>query len=135
MEFVLDTKLAKDSILVADLALSQLRLLNNAHYTWLLLVPRLAEVTELIDLNSDQQQQLLSEINLVSNLLKQHFQCDKLNIATLGNMVIQLHIHVIARRRDDIQWPKTVWGGPEQAYPKETLIQTVTQLQNLLRGK
>jgi diadenosine tetraphosphate (Ap4A) HIT family hydrolase len=90
--------------------------MNNAHYVWLILVPEVPSAIELIDLNENQQQQLLAEINQVSHILKNHFPCDKLNIAMIGNIVSQLHVHIVARRKDDISWPNPVWGGPKLAY-------------------
>jgi diadenosine tetraphosphate (Ap4A) HIT family hydrolase len=133
MAFSVNNQLAKDSVLVCELALSQLRLMNNQHYPWLILIPRVAHVTEIIDLDAQQQQTLLAEINLVAKCLKSHFPCDKLNIANLGNVVSQLHIHIIARRQDDISWPKPVWGGPTAPYADSDLQTLVRGLQALLQ--
>lgn len=109
--FALDPQLAVDTVVVGDLALSRVLLVKDANYPWLILVPRRPHVTELIDLPDHEQIQLTGEIAVASHALKAVTACDKLNIATIGNVVAQLHIHVVARRRDDKAWPKPVWGA------------------------
>ncbi|MDF2529522.1 MAG: histidine triad protein [Gammaproteobacteria bacterium] len=128
MEFILNPQIEADSEFVAKLSLSQLRLMNNAHFTWVLLVPEVPDITELYELSAFQQQQLLNEMNIVSKALNQEFPCDKLNIAMLGNKVSQLHVHIIARRKDDICWPDPVWGGPKIAYTPEVKADTLAKL-------
>ena len=92
---------------------------NDANYPWLILVPRRAGLTELIDLGENEQVQLLGEIAAAATALKRITECDKLNIAALGNVVPQLHVHVIARRHSDAAWPKPVWGAaPARAYER-----------------
>jgi diadenosine tetraphosphate (Ap4A) HIT family hydrolase len=86
-------------------------LANDANYPWLILVPRLPGLVELIDLEENAQVQLLGEVAAAARALKAITACDKLNIAALGNQVSQLHVHVIARRRTDPAWPKPVWGA------------------------
>jgi diadenosine tetraphosphate (Ap4A) HIT family hydrolase len=107
----LDPRLAADSIFIADGPLSQLRLMDDERFPWLVLVPRIAEVDELIDLDDDSQRQLLAEIRNAGNLLRACVPCDKLNIGALGNIVRQLHIHIIARTDNDAAWPGPVWGA------------------------
>jgi diadenosine tetraphosphate (Ap4A) HIT family hydrolase len=109
--FSLHPQLAADTVPVGDLPLSRVLLANDASYPWLILVPRLPALTEIIDLEENAQIQLLNEIAAASNALKDLTACDKLNIAALGNMVAQLHVHVIARSRSDAAWPKPVWGA------------------------
>jgi diadenosine tetraphosphate (Ap4A) HIT family hydrolase len=109
--FSLHPQLAADTVPVGDLPLSRVLLANDANYPWLILVPRLPALTEIIDLEENAQIQLLNEIAAASNTLKGLTACDKLNIAALGNMVAQLHVHVIARSRGDAAWPKPVWGA------------------------
>lgn len=117
MSFVLNPTLEKDTFFVADLPLSRLLLMNDARFPWLILVPRREGMRELVDLMPGDQDQLLREINSVSRCLQQLFKPDKLNVAALGNMVPQLHIHIIARFASDAAWPKPVWGiGTAQAY-------------------
>ncbi len=108
--FILDKKLQKDCIFIKDLELSQLLLMNDSNYPWLILVPRKNNLTEIIDLDQDNQIILLSEINYVSKILKKHLNVDKINIASLGNVVSQLHIHIIGRYFNDISYPKPIWG-------------------------
>jgi diadenosine tetraphosphate (Ap4A) HIT family hydrolase len=108
--FKIDEKLAKDCFFIKDLSLSKLLLMNDANYLWFILVPRKENLVELIDLNFEEQKQLLEEINKISKILKSEFKVDKINIATLGNVVKQLHIHVIGRFKNDIAFPKPVWG-------------------------
>ena len=113
----LDPQLAADTIPVGDLALSRVLLANDANYPWLILVPRMPGVTEITDLDPNDQVQLLGEIDAAARVLKAVTECEKLNIAALGNMVAQLHVHVIARRHSDAAWPKPVWGAvPPSAY-------------------
>jgi diadenosine tetraphosphate (Ap4A) HIT family hydrolase len=113
----LDPQLARDTVPVGDLALSRVLLANDAGYPWLILVPRQPALTEIIDLAEHDQVRLLGEIAATARALKSVTECDKLNIAALGNVVAQLHVHVIARRRSDAAWPKPVWGAaPSLAY-------------------
>lgn len=108
--WTLHPQLTKDTINVGDLPLSRVLVINDANYPWLLLVPRRNGVSEIIDLDEVEQAQLWTEIARTGRALKAITECDKLNIAALGNVVPQLHVHVIARRRSDAAWPKPVWG-------------------------
>ena len=108
--FELHERLAADTHLVGDLVLSRLLLINDATYPWLLLVPRRPGASEILDLSPIEQAQLMTEIAQVSEALKAETACDKLNIAALGNVVSQLHVHVIARSQHDPAWPRPVWG-------------------------
>lgn len=112
-EFVLNPTLEADSVALASLALSELRLMNQARFPWLLLVPRRADVAEIIDLGKPDRALLFEEITMVSTVLRDVTKCDKLNVAALGNMVRQLHVHVIARFRTDAAWPKPIWGAAD----------------------
>lgn len=107
----LHPQLERDTGVVGDLALSRLLVSNDASYPWLLLVPRRPDACEIIDLDSGDRRQLMEEIALVSGVLKAATACDKLNVAAIGNMVPQLHVHIVARRRGDPAWPKPVWGA------------------------
>ncbi|GIX36172.1 MAG: HIT family protein [Lysobacteraceae bacterium] len=131
--FTLDDQLAQDSHPVAELGLSSLRLMDDSNYPWLILVPRVADARELIDLDAAQQAELLGEINLVSRLLKRLFRPHKLNIAALGNLVPQLHVHLIARYLDDPAWPAPVWGRVHaRPYEPEPLVQRVREIRMAL---
>lgn len=123
-DFELDPRLAADSAFVADGPLSQVRLMDDQRFPWLVLVPRVAAATEWIDLDGAQQRLLLAEINQVSRLLQQEPGVGKLNIGALGNIVRQLHIHLVARHEGDPAWPGPVWGsGPAQRFDAEALRQ------------
>ncbi len=121
-EWELHPQLAQDTFLVGDLALSQVLASRDAGYPWLILVPRRVEVNEIIDLSPADQAVLMAEIAKVSVALKALTKCDKLNVANIGNMVPQLHVHIVARKRGDAAWPKPVWGAaPAQIYPSRVL--------------
>lgn len=130
----LHPQLADDTHPIAQWPLSDLRLMDDANHPWLILVPRIEAATELIDLSESQQAQLTREIAAASRALKAAFKPHKLNIAALGNVVSQLHVHVIARFEDDIAWPRPVWGmASAQAYSPEALVQRIERLQVALR--
>jgi len=117
MQWSLHPQLAQDTVPVGDLALARVLLANDANFPWLILVPRKAGLVELIDLEENEQVQLLGEVAAAATALKSITECDKLNIAALGNQVSQLHVHVIARRHSDAAWPRPVWGAaPPIAY-------------------
>ncbi|GJM03654.1 MAG: hypothetical protein DHS20C08_21550 [Rhodomicrobium sp.] len=127
--FTLDPALSRDTIEIMKLELCYLGLMNDKRYPWLILVPMRAEMVELIDLQPEDQQQLLTEINQVSHLLQSVFSPHKLNIATLGNMVRQLHIHIIARDQTDPAWPGPIWGiGSAQPYNKDEADSIIARL-------
>jgi diadenosine tetraphosphate (Ap4A) HIT family hydrolase len=113
-DFVLDPRLAGDTHRVGDLELSRVLLMDDARFPWLILVPRRANLRELIDLDAAHQRRLLAEIDRCARALRTLEKPDKLNIAALGNVVAQLHVHVIARRADDAAWPRPVWGFGER---------------------
>ena len=110
-DFVLDPRLAADSAFIADGPLSQVRLMDDARFPWLLLVPRVAGASEWIDLDGGQQRLLLAEINQLSQLLRAEAGVEKINIGALGNIVRQLHVHVLGRHAGDAAWPGPVWGS------------------------
>ena len=105
----LHPQLERDTVPVGDLALSRVLAIDDADYPWLVLVPRRAGAVEIADLG-DAATLLMAEIAQVSRVLKDVAHCDKLNIAAIGNVVPQLHVHIVARRKDDPLWPKPVWG-------------------------
>ncbi len=129
------TQLAQETVPVGDLPLARVLLANDANYPWLILVPRLPGLVELIDLEENAQVQLLDEIAAAARALKTITACDKLNIAALGNQVPQLHVHVIARRRTDAAWPKPVWGvQPPLAYKEGLQAALLNSLRQLLKS-
>ena len=117
--FALHPQLKSDTHFICDLPLSSLLLMNDANYLWLILVPRKPDLIELTDLSFAEQTEVLREINSVAEILKKEFNAEKLNIAALGNVVSQLHIHVIGRKKNDVTFPKPVWGNAP-AKPYET---------------
>lgn len=118
--FQIDTKLQSDNIFINKLAISQLFLSNDSNYPWFVLIPEIeGKITEIIDLSFDNQKILLKEINFISQFLLKNFRPDKLNIANLGNVVSQLHIHIIARFKNDPAFPRPIWGiGDKILYQK-----------------
>jgi diadenosine tetraphosphate (Ap4A) HIT family hydrolase len=106
----LHPQLKQDTIDIGDLPLCKVLVIKDANYPWLMLVPRRPEKVEIIDLDEVEQAQLMAEVSRAARALKDITKCDKLNIAALGNMVPQLHVHVIARRAGDAAWPRPVWG-------------------------
>ena len=109
--FELDRRLAADSAFIADGPLSQVRLMDDSRFPWLLLVPRVPAACEWIDLDGGQQRLLLAEINQLSQLLRAEPGVAKLNIGALGNIVRQLHVHLVGRHPGYPAWPGPVWGS------------------------
>lgn len=108
--FTLDPRLATDSVFIADGPLSQVRLMDDTRYPWLVLVPRVHGVSEWLELDGSQQRLLLAEINQAGQLIRTAPGVEKLNIGALGNIVRQLHIHLVGRHEGDAAWPGPVWG-------------------------
>lgn len=136
LEFTLDPRLVTDTIAIGDFPLCRLLLMNDSQYPWFILVPRRAGVTELYHLPAAEQQQLMAEISELSETLADLFQARKMNVATLGNMVPQLHVHVIARQATDPAWPGPVWGKvPAIPYTIEELARVRSKLEVLLDGE
>lgn len=127
----LDSQLKRDSFFIANLELSTLLLNNDANYPWLILVPRIEFAYDLTDLEILNQNILINEINICAKFLKENFVVDKLNIASLGNVVRQLHVHIIARQKIDLTFPKPVWGNaqtkPYQINQAQELIKNIQQ--------
>lgn len=131
--FVLDSRLEQDTLPLGDFPLCRLLLMNDANFPWFILVPRREEVTELFQLDGDDQQALWREATMLAETVKDTFGADKMNVAMLGNVVSQLHVHVIARRRDDVAWPSPVWGRqPAQPYTDEQVSAIRQKLQLVL---
>lgn len=131
----LHPQLAEDTHPVAHWTLSELRLMDDANHPWLILVPRVEDAVELIDLTDIQQAELTREIAMASRALQVAFKPHKLNVAALGNLVPQLHVHVIARFEDDIAWPRPVWGmASAQPYSPEALVRRMERLLAALKA-
>jgi diadenosine tetraphosphate (Ap4A) HIT family hydrolase len=130
----LDPQLARDTAPVGDLALSRLLAINDADYPWLVLVPRRAGAVEIADLDPAEATRLMEEIAGVSRALREVTRCDKLNVAAIGNIVPQLHVHIVARRKDDPLWPKPVWGhAPMRAGETEGFGRFIADIRDRLK--
>jgi diadenosine tetraphosphate (Ap4A) HIT family hydrolase len=132
-DWELDPLIARDTVPVGDMPLCQVLLIKDANYPWLLLVPRRDKAVEITDLDMIEQAQFMTEIAHVSRTLKALTSCDKINVAALGNVVAQLHVHVIARSRGDAAWPKPVWNAvPPREYEKAKLDKLLAALRQHL---
>ena len=109
--------------------------MNNNIVPWFVLVPEVENITELYELDKDTQLLLLDDINKMSSFIKDNFKVDKLNVASIGNIVKQLHVHVIGRSRSDVAWPGVVWGIKEQEAYSQEEIDNIIQRFNLVLGK
>ena len=129
----LHPQLARDTAPVGDLALARALAMNDANFPWVILVPRRAGIVEIIDLDETDRGLLMAEITQVSIALKDLTRCDKLNVAAIGNVVPQLHVHVVARRTGDAAWPKPVWGAvPPKPYAASELDTFIAGLRGAL---
>lgn len=124
--FALNARLQSDTLFVADWPLSRVLLMNDARYVWLVLVPRRAGAVELFDLNPSDRSALIEETTRAAELLKSVDGAEKINIGSLGNLVPQLHVHVVARNPGDPAWPGPVWGHspavPYEPHARDVLI-------------
>jgi len=135
-QFTLDPQLDTDSLPLLELDLCTLRVMNDATYPWILMVPKQAGLAELIDLSIEDQHRLTDEIRIVSTALQSLTHCDKLNVAALGNMVRQLHIHVIARFEGDAAWPGPIWGKrPTVPYEEETATALIAAMKTAIMAE
>ena len=127
--FEMHPRLQEDTLVIGDFPLSRLLLMNDAGYPWFILVPRRADIREIFELEHADQVQLLRESSQLARVLSRIFEADKLNIAALGNLVPQLHIHHIVRYRSDQSWPDPVWGRfPAKPYSPRALRETCANL-------
>lgn len=133
LDFTIDPKLENDSLFVTSLELCQVRLINNSDYTWMILVPQKNDLIEITDLLLSDYDLLCSEIRLASEVMQKLFKPNKLNIAMIGNMVRQLHVHIIARFENDKLFPKPVWGcefAPYSPLESKQKISMITKALN-----
>lgn len=129
--FQLHPQLAADTFAIADLSLSTVLLMNDRRFPWCIIVPRLPGLVDLVDLSNEVQAMLWREIDLVSRTVKTVFRAEKLNVAALGNVVPQLHVHVIARFQNDCAWPKPVWGvGTPESYASEEIDAVILRIKS-----
>lgn len=133
--YSLHAQLDADTLPITSFALSDVRLMDDANYPWLVLVPRVADASELTDLDAAQRHLLSDEVDRAARALREGFRPFKLNIAALGNLVPQLHVHVIARQQSDPAWPSPVWGRvAAKPHTPELLVERIALLQALLRN-
>ncbi|RUT35361.1 HIT domain-containing protein [Pseudomonas sp. PAMC 29040] len=131
--FVLDTRLHEDTWLIGDFPLCRLLLSNDSNYPWFILVPRREGISELFQLDEHDQQLMWAETTALARTLKDAFGADKMNVATLGNVVSQLHMHVIVRYQADVAWPGPVWGKhPAKPYTQAEVGAIQEKLKSVL---
>ena len=133
MSFNLNRKFLKTSHYLIDLKLCTIRLNDNSKFPWIILIPKRNKITDISDLNSKDQTLLMKEIVYVSKVMKKLFKTSKLNVEKIGNIVPQLHIHIIARSKKDSSWPLSVWIVKEKNYSKTALKLIVEKLRKALK--
>ena len=133
MSFKLDKKFLKTSHHLTDLKLCTIRINDNSKFPWIILIPKRNKVTDMSDLNSKDQTLLMKEIVYVSKVMKKLFKISRLNVEKIGNIVPQLHIHIIARSKKDSSWPLSVWVVKGKNYSKTALKVIVDKLRKALK--
>ena len=128
MSFKLNKKFLKYSHHIGDLQLCSIRLNDNSKFPWLILIPKRNKITDMSDLNSKDQIQLIKEIVFVSKIMKKLFKTSKLNVEKVGNIVPQLHIHIIARYKTDSSWPLSVWVVKSKYYSAKALKEIINKI-------
>lgn len=132
-DFQLHPLLQQNTLWVTDLALSRLVLMNDNRFPWLILVPRKMALKELFELSTPDQNKMLAEITQLSQYLKMEYKADKINVAAIGNIVPQLHIHLVARKESDAAWPAPVWGFEKSIpYSAEKANTIITHLKRFI---
>ena len=124
----------KNSHLIADLKLCSIRLIDNTKFPWIILIPKRKNITDISELNSKDQMLLMKEIVHCSKLMKKIFKTKKLNVEKIGNIVPQLHIHIIARSTKDSAWPLSVWVIKGKLYSKALLTKTINTIKKYFKG-
>ena len=125
--FVLNSILENDSFPILETKLCLIRLINDARYPWVLVIPKIPNISELHDLSGEEYAEVMETAYKLGAVLKSGFDADKINTAAIGNMVSQLHVHVVSRHEDDAAWPRPVWGvGEMEALADDEVIQRVT---------
>ena len=133
MLFKLDRKFLKSSYYITDLKLCTIRLNDNSKFPWIILIPKRSKITDMSDLNSKDQILLMKEIIYVSKMMKKLFKTSKLNVEKIGNIVPQLHIHIIARNNKDSSWPLSVWVVKGKTYSKSALMEIITRIRKAFK--
>jgi diadenosine tetraphosphate (Ap4A) HIT family hydrolase len=132
-DFELHPRLVKDTFAVANLNLCKLLLMNDSNYPWFILVPRIKNISELFELTKVDRQSLNNEVDELSRRLSLHFNAKKMNVAAMGNIVPQLHIHVIVRKETDAAWPNPIWNKVDIApYKKNISIELIKDIKIII---
>ena len=131
--FNIDKKFIKSSNYIIDLKLCSIRLHNNSKFPWLILIPKRNKIKDMTDLNSKDQTLLMKEIIFVSKIMKKLFKTSKLNVEKIGNIVPQLHIHIIARSKKDISWPLSVWVVKGKKYSAKNLKEVSNKIKSTFK--
>jgi len=136
VSFSLDRRLEADTLEIGDLALSRLLLMNDSRYPWFILVPRREGLREIVDLDAGSRTLLIEEIAAVSSFLRALPGVEKINVGALGNVVSQLHAHVVGRRAGDPAWPGPVWGaGVAEPYARDAAVARIEQARAAFAGR
>jgi len=125
----------KDSYLVIELKLCNVRLIDNSKFPWIILIPKRKNITDIFELSSKDQSLLMKEIVYVSKIMKKTFKAFNLNVEKIGNIVSQLHIHIIARSKKDSSWPLSVWVVKKKNYSKTALEKTILRIKKAFKVK
>lgn len=136
LEFELHPRLEADTFIMGDFPLCRVLLMNDSHFPWFILVPRRAGVSEIYHLSEEDQIQLLKESSVLSQVLADSFSARKMNVAALGNVVHQLHVHHVVRYEDDVAWPAPIWGVVDANPYSDEEIESIRQrIHTLLEGE
>ncbi len=130
--FKIHKKFEKTTHYIADLKLCQIRLQDNAKFPWIMLIPKRNKVSQILDLNRKDQIRLMDEIQYCSKIMKKNFPCDNLNVEKVGNIVPQLHIHIVPRHKKDSSWPLSIWVVKGKPYTKLALTKMIAKLQKII---
>ena len=135
MSFTLDSRLENSSLPITSIGDFQIRLVNDKRYIWLLIIPAIPNITELDDLEPKTQTALFQIASQLSSSMKSHLQADKMNIATIGNIVSQFHLHIVARKQTDATWPEPVWGkGTAEPYDENDAKSVMAQIDTFIKA-
>ena len=130
--FKIHKKFEKTTHYIADLKLCQIRLQDNAKFPWIMLIPKRNKVSQILDLSRKDQIRLMDEIQYCSKIMKKNFPCDNLNVEKVGNIVPQLHIHIVPRHKKDPSWPLSIWVVKGKPYSKLALSKMIVKLQSII---
>ena len=133
MVIKINKKFLESSHYISDLKLSSVRLVDNVKFPWIILIPKRKNIRDISDLNSKDQMLLMKEIVQSSKLMKKIFRTSKLNVEKIGNVVPQLHIHIIARKINDSSWPLSVWVVKGKPYTKKSLIEIINKIKKVFK--